>query len=926
MIDERRQFRLLYRLFLFRVIDLELLSASGEVGNLLAQFAALLAAYSFVLAVFTVSHFALSSGHSKLAVSAWGVEEFLISTTLTVTGLFAVLAWNAVLPDRRDSFVLDPFPLRIRTIFAAKGAAIATALGISIVAVNVFTGISFPFLLIPAGLGVTGAVRCLLAYWTTMAAAGVFIFVSIFALQNAAAFFSYPFFQRISGFLQLLAFFVILALFFLTPPLATPSALSASANQHLLPWLPSFWFLGLFHKLNGTEYPAFAPLAARALWSLAAVCLFTFATATLTYRRTTRRIIEQPDIAPGKSRGTLSTLAAAFALRMLSDPIDRAILLFSARTLARSRQHRLVLAFYVGTAFAISLAYAKSLMYGTSSQRWDQPSAPFLIASLVTLFFAIAGSRAVFALPFTLPANWIFRICAVRSPASYFSAVRKSLFALAAVPVLFGSAIVYLSMWPGRPALQHLLVLIFLGILLVQVSLRKFRKIPFACSYLPGKSNLRIKLGIAGFLFLLVVETGASIEHWSMQKPARYMVVLAFLLTATFWAARRTAAFAGSPYNRVQFEDAAAAEIYALDLRRDSDYANDGDYLDAVSSPPPRSFTSRMKPYAFSSVLLVAAGFSYEQLGEWRDHQRFPQVGRSVDIGGRSLNLYCSGSGSPAVVMDSGAGVPGYGWKLVEPGIAKLTRACWYDRAGYGWSDPAPRARNAADVADDLHKLLHAAGIPPPYLLVGHSLGGFHLRVFAAHYRREVAGLVLVDSADEYEDAGRLPRSMQSPAGRYLPKRLMPTVAQLMRFCIHAGLLRLFDNGVAGPDGRLSLQDTLILHALQLQPKAFDASLKEGLSRPETLAQVKAVRNLGSIPMVVLSGAKKPAVRLDDDFEMELLDRFMNYRIHVTQAHLATLSTRGRQIILENIGHGIPTEAPETIVDAVRDVLRQLAL
>ncbi len=612
-------------------------------------------------------------------------------------------------------------------------------------------------------------------------------------------------------------------------------------------------------------------------------------------------------------------------MRIFTDSIDRAILLFSARTLARSRQHRLVLAVYVGLAFAISLAYAKSFVYGTFVQRWDQPGVPLLIASLVTLFFAIVGSRAVFALPFALPANWIFRISAVRSPASYFSAVRKSLFGLAALPVLLCSALVYLSIWPGRPALQHFIVLILLSILLVQVTLRRFRKIPFACSYLPGKANLRLKVGIAGFLFLLAVETGAEIELWSMQKPARYATVLGFLIAATLWATRRTAAFAGSPYNRIRFEDVAAAEIYALDLRRDSDYLNEGGYLDAVSSPPSRSFASRIKPYAFGSVLLVAAGFSYERFGEWRDHQRFPQVGRSVDIGGRSLNLYCAGFGSPAVVMDSGAGGPGYGWKLVETGVAKLTRACWYDRAGYGWSDPAPRARSAADIARDLHQLLHAAGIPPPYVLVGHSLGGFHVRVFAARYREEVAGLVLVDSADEYERQypGRLPKVIESPASRYIPRRLIPLLSQLSRFCIHAGVLRLFDNGVAQPDGRLSLHDTLLVHTLKLEPKASDASLNEALSRPETLAQVKAIRSVGSIPLIVLSGAKKPAVDPDDELEVERVSRFMDYRIHVSQARLATLSTRGRQIILENVGHDIPAEAPDAIVNAVRAVLRE---
>ena len=913
-LSERRQFAALYRNFLLRVIDLELLSASGDVRTLLAQFASLLAAYSFVLALFTVPSFALSTAsHANLLVGAWGVEEFLISTTLTVTGLFSVLAWNAIIPDRRDTFVLNPLPLRARSAFGAKCAATAATLCICVVAVNVFTGLSFPFLVASEGARTLGAVRSLLAYWATMAAAGMFTFAAVIALQNvAAACLSYPLFQRISGVLQLLTFFVVLALFFLTPPLATPAALNSPANQPLLTWLPSFWYLGLFNELNGSAHPVFGPLASRALWSVLMACLLALASAGLTYRRMIRCAIEQPDVAPEQSKGALSRFAFALISRLLADPIDRAMLLFSARTLARSCQHRLILAIYVGMAFAIALAYTKSLLYGVGAQRWDQPDVPLLITSLVTLFFAVMGIRAVFALPIALPANWIFRLSAVRSPASYCSATRKSLFVLGAFPVLLCSSLVYLSIWPGRPALQHLLVLLLLAILLVQVSLRKFRKIPFACSYLPGKSNLRLKSGIGAFAFLFTVDIFANIECWSMHNAVRYVVILAFLTVAAIWATRRTAEFSGSPYNRLQFEDAANAEIYALDFRRDSDQQNDDGYLAAVTSPPRRSFPARIRSFLLGASLLVAAGFAYQGFSEWRDRQRFHQVGHSVDIGGRSLNLYCSGFGSPAVVMDSGAGWPGYGWQLVTPGVAKFTRACWYDRAGYGWSDPAPRNRSAADVANDLHSLVHSAGIRPPYLLVGHSLGGFHVRVFAARYATEVAGLVLVDSADEYEER-------MHPG--IIPEPLMPVVAKLFRFGVHAGVLRVVDNGVEAPEGLLPLRDTLIVHALRLQPKSFDASLNEGLSRPETLRQVKAVKSLGSIPIVVLTGAKKPELQVSDEPEAELLNRFMEHRVHVTQANLAALSTRGRQIILPNVGHGIPTEAPAAIVDAVRDLI-----
>ena len=152
MPDERRQFRILYRDFLSRMVDIEVLSARGDIQKLLAQFGALLAALSFVLSVIMVPRYVGSTlPAAQLRIAAWGDEEFLIGITIAVVGLFAVIAWNAVLPDRRDSLVLGPLPVRLRTIFLAKVAAVATALGVSIGAVNVFTGLTVPFIAISGG-------------------------------------------------------------------------------------------------------------------------------------------------------------------------------------------------------------------------------------------------------------------------------------------------------------------------------------------------------------------------------------------------------------------------------------------------------------------------------------------------------------------------------------------------------------------------------------------------------------------------------------------------------------------------------------------------------------------------------------------------------------------------------------------------------
>ena len=109
-------------------------------------------------------------------------------------------------------------------------------------------------------------------------------------------------------------------------------------------------------------------------------------------------------------------------------------------------------------------------------------------------------------------------------------------------------------------------------------------------------------------------------------------------------------------------------------------------------------------------AILIAAGVGYEQVERGRDRARFPQVGRWVDIGGRSLNIYCSGEGAPTVVLESDALTPGFAWVSVQRELARFTRACWYDRAGYGWSDPAPSPHPSSASARDLH-ILRAAGV-----------------------------------------------------------------------------------------------------------------------------------------------------------------------------------------------------------------------
>ena len=413
--------------------------------------------------------------------------------------------------------------------------------------------------------------------------------LTLVALQNlAAACLSYRIFQQVSGLLQL--FGILPDFVALLPDAATCQPLAEfSLQSTAASLLPSFWFLW---PVSGAEWHNFQLLTAFFTCPLefGGGMLLALTSAAITYRRTVHRVIEQAEIAPGVRRGWLSAVSFTLTIRrlLLTDPIDRAILLFLARTLSRSRQHRLILSVYIGMALAISLAYAKSLLYGTSQQARNSACRATSDYQFSDAVLRHRWSRAVFALPVTLPANWIFRISAIRRPASYFSAARKSLYPASRSPSAGVSRLHICPFGLAGPLFSTLSCWRFLGFFIVHALLRKFRKIPFACSISAGEIESPAVTGIAGFAFLFAVDVGANLELWSMQKTARYLTVAGLLMVGALWAKHRTREFADSPYNSIQFEDAAPAEIYALDLRQDAEYINDGDYLDAASSPPKR--------------------------------------------------------------------------------------------------------------------------------------------------------------------------------------------------------------------------------------------------------------------------------------------------------------------------------------------------
>src|SRR5215469_3865533 len=142
------------------------------------------------------------------------------------------------------------------------------------------------------------------------------------------------------------------------------------------------------------------------------------------------------------------------------------------------------------------------------------------------------------------------------------------------------------------------------------------------------------------------------------------------------------------------------------------------------------------------TVFLAITGALYEMIDRWRDARRFPQRGHFVQVGSMRMNIDCSGQGSPTVILESGSGGPSVDWLMVQPEVMKFARVCSYDRAGYGWSDSGPEPRSSLQIARELKQLLQAASEKGPYVLVGHSMGGYDIRVYTSQYPNDVAGMV----------------------------------------------------------------------------------------------------------------------------------------------------------------------------------------
>jgi hypothetical protein len=526
------QFRVLYRQFLLRVVDLEALSVQADIPRFLGQFASILIFISLIGTIgLLFSNGAATATPESYLSFVWRGEQALISGMMLVIGLVTVISWDSTFPDRRDVMVLSPLPVKPHTILFAKVAASATLLGLAILTLNFATGIAWPLLIGSHHDSLWGYPDSLAAYWLTVIAASTFILCSVLSVQGLGALLlPRRLFLGFSAFLQMAAFGLFLGGYFLLPTLDTPAALVAPENHWVLAWSPSFWFFALFNQLNGSLPDNVDWLASSAWIGLAIVVSGAAASLLLCYLRTMKKTVEAPDLVPAAR--------SSHWMPSFGTTLHTAIVLFSLRSLVRSRQHRVAFAFYLAMILSIALYWLRVVF---SSPAHSALPAEFLEATIVMMSLAVFGMRSVFSLPVSLTANWVLRTTQLSPPEEYVAATRRTLLLLAVIPAWIISATLSTAFRPLQHAAVHLSALALLGWIFVELSLIGFYKVPFTCSYLPGKVHVQVVFWC--FLLLLVVFAMVCAEYElpSLGDPIREVCMIAVLAAvgAGLWAFNR---------------------------------------------------------------------------------------------------------------------------------------------------------------------------------------------------------------------------------------------------------------------------------------------------------------------------------------------------------------------------------------------------
>jgi hypothetical protein len=532
---ELSQFRELTRHFFSRFFDNDLVAINSDGADMRAtvvNILAMLAAPGMLLPfLFMTKYSNLQKAPMYVRdLASLGEKEFFICFSMTVMGLVTVIEWEMLFPDRRDYANLTPLPIRLRTMFGAKIAALLAFLAIFSAVINAFSPVMFPAVVAQNEplLTLPGFARC---HIISILAANTFVFFLCVAVQGILMnVLGYRLFRRVSPYVQFALVALLILMFLLSGRIVSELHPRASVNPSAVYVFPPLWFLGLYQTQLGWTTPVFRDLAASARTAVGWTTAGSLATYLLSYKRHVTRSLESADefsTVPSAAERWVSGLLDRLVVR---DRLQQAAFYFIWKTLTRSRRHKLLFAAYVAAGCALIFEGLAVLVARGGNSWMYRPEPELLPAPLILAFFVLCGMRHVFAVPAELRANWVFQVSDRGGGRRCLAGVKKAMIVLGVVPLFALLLPLHVVFWGWRTTLLHMLFGTVVSLLLVDALLVSFEKFPFTCSYLPGKANLKVSWPIYLFGFTTYISVFVTLEYWMLQRPIRFVWLAAVIV------------------------------------------------------------------------------------------------------------------------------------------------------------------------------------------------------------------------------------------------------------------------------------------------------------------------------------------------------------------------------------------------------------
>jgi hypothetical protein len=529
--------------FINRYVNSDITGTDGDVSLTAGNILGFLAVPGVIYTLGLVPKYSWMGWHtgpfgSPIYMPASLGDKFLFVTlTIVVIGFLTVLRWDSLFPDLSDYMVLTPLPVTATRVFLAKAMSLALVAVILALDLNAAASLAFPWVSLWRSPSFLTMLRCVSAHFIAVMAASLFVFLLLLAVQGTLlSVLGHRGFQRVSPWVQFAALLWLGNQFLM---IADLKALIEHARQgSAMSWLfPTLWFLGLYEKLLGHADPVFLPLAHRAVVALGYVGLAASITYVVGYARHLRRSLESKEDTEKAPGWPVRLWTAAVNRWLLRDPRERASFHFVWQTVVRNPTHRLFLSAYIGVGTAVVVEVLATLMIGTGRRTPTDILVAMYSLPLVLSFFLLSGLRVIFTVPAELRANWTFQLAEDEHRALLLAGTRKAVLAMGVAPLFLSVAAVFTFLWGWGAATVHVLFGASLSWMLMEALFWNFAKVPFTCTYQPGKINLPVALLLYLGAFSVYAYTMASVEYWLLEEPwrmAAYLMSAATVLVGWF--------------------------------------------------------------------------------------------------------------------------------------------------------------------------------------------------------------------------------------------------------------------------------------------------------------------------------------------------------------------------------------------------------